>query len=179
MLRSYLRLVLFAVGLLVGVQVPGVINDYAQRVEAHRLEAQQSLRGFSETAQRFFNGDLQALVAHYRASEDPVFRSDAVSIGALLARNQLLEREWQALQGPWYEKAWHVLAKADPQLRQETLNGYNYQVLLAPEAIAWGIACALLLAWVVESIILFIGWTLWFGRRRAKPVAEPLVRRER
>jgi len=179
MLRSYLRLVLFAVGLLVGVQVPGVINDYAQRVEAHRLEAQQSLRGFSETAQRFFNGDLQALVAHYRASEDPVFRSDAASIGSLLTRNQLLEREWQALQGPWYEKAWHVLAKADPQLRQETLNGYNYQVLLAPEAIAWGIACALLLAWVVESIILFIGWTLWFGRRRAKPVPEPLVRRER
>ncbi|KTC37183.1 hypothetical protein AO269_06680 [Pseudomonas putida] len=159
MLRSYLRLVLFAVGLLVGVQVPGVINDYAQRVEAHRLEAQQSLRGFSETA--------------------PVFRSDAASIGSLLTRNQLLEREWQALQGPWYEKAWHVLAKADPQLRQETLNGYSYQVLLAPEAIAWGIACALLLAWVVESIILFIGWTLWFGRRRAKAVAEPLVRRER
>ena len=179
MLRSYLRLVLFAVGLLVGVQVPGVINDYAQRVEAHRLEAQQSLRGFSETAQRFFNGDLQALVAHYRASEEPVFRSDAASIGALLARNQLLEREWQALQGPWYEKAWHVLAKADPQLRQETLNGYSYQVLLAPEAIAWGIACALLLAWVVESIILFIGWTLWFGRRRARPVAAPLVPRER
>jgi hypothetical protein len=91
----------------------------------------------------------------------------------------LLEREWLALQGPWYAKAWHVVAKADPQLRQETLNGYSYQVLLAPEAIAWGIACALLLAWVVECIVLFIGWTLWFGRRRAKPVAEPLVRRER
>jgi len=179
MLRSYLRLVLFAIGLLVGVQVPGVITDYTQRVEAHRIEAQQNLRGFSETAQRFFNGDLQALVAHYRASEDPVFRSDAQSIGGLLARNQMLEREWQALQGPWYARAWHVFAEADPQLRQETLNGYSYQVLLAPEAIAWGIACALVLAWVVECVILFIGWTLWFGRRRAKPVAEPLVRRER
>jgi hypothetical protein len=179
MLRSYLRLVLFAIGLLVGVQVPGVINDYSQRVEAHRLEAQKSLQGFSETAQRFFNGDLQALVAYYRSSQDPVFRSDADSIGALLTRNQLLEREWQALQGPWYARAWHVLTQADPQLRQETLNGYTYQVLLAPEAIAWAIACALVLAWVIECIVLFIGWTLWFGRRRAKPVAEPLVRRER
>ena len=36
MLLSYLRLVLFAVGLLVGVQVPGFISDYAKRVEAHR-----------------------------------------------------------------------------------------------------------------------------------------------
>ena len=40
MLLSYLRLVLFAIGLLVGVQVPGFINDYAKRVEAHLIEAQ-------------------------------------------------------------------------------------------------------------------------------------------
>lgn len=37
MLLSYLRLVLFAIGLLVGVQVPGFINDYAKRVEAHQI----------------------------------------------------------------------------------------------------------------------------------------------
>ena len=38
MLRSYLRLTLFALGLLLGVQVPGFIDDYANLVEAHRLE---------------------------------------------------------------------------------------------------------------------------------------------
>lgn len=38
MLLSYLRLVLFAVGLLVGVQVPGFINDYDKRVEAHLID---------------------------------------------------------------------------------------------------------------------------------------------
>ena len=43
MLLSYLRLVLFAIGLLVGVQVPGFINDYAKRVEAHLIEARQQL----------------------------------------------------------------------------------------------------------------------------------------
>lgn len=46
MLLSYLRLVLFAAGLLIGVQVPGFINDYAKRVEAHLIEAQNGLRGF-------------------------------------------------------------------------------------------------------------------------------------
>ncbi|MGY2498465.1 DUF2937 family protein, partial [Klebsiella pneumoniae] len=40
MLRSYLRLTLFAFGLLLGVQVPGFVDDYAKRVEAHRLESQ-------------------------------------------------------------------------------------------------------------------------------------------
>ncbi|WP_407315516.1 DUF2937 family protein [Pseudomonas sp. nanlin1] len=172
MLRSYLRLVLFTLGLLVGVQVPGVITDYSQRVEAHRLEARESLKGFNETAQRFFNGDLQALVAYYRASEDPVFRSDAESINNVLSRNQLLEREWQALQGPWYARAWHVLSAADPELRDETLNGYSYQVLLAPAAIAWGLAGALVLSALVESVLVGLAWVAGFGRRR------PVVRRD-
>jgi hypothetical protein len=48
MLRSYLRLILFTLGLLVGVQVPGFIEDYAKRVDAHRLEAEQGLKGFRE-----------------------------------------------------------------------------------------------------------------------------------
>jgi hypothetical protein len=168
MLRSYLRLVLFTVGLLLGVQIPGFISDYSKRVEAHLIEAQQSLKGYSDTAERFFKGDLQALVAHYRSSEDPVFRSDADSLNQLLTRNQLLDREWQALQGPWYAKAWHVISAANPDIRRETFNAYTYQVLLVPEVIAWGIVCALLLALVVESFFLLIGWVINGGRR--KPV---------
>ena len=46
MFLSYLRLVLFTLGLLIGVQVPGFINDYANRVEAHLIEAQTGLAGF-------------------------------------------------------------------------------------------------------------------------------------
>ena len=100
MLLSYLRLVLFAAGLLIGVQVPGFINDYAKRVEAHLIEAQTGLSGFQNTANQFFKGDMQALVAHYRASEDPVFRSDADSLGTLLTRQVALDKQFQAMQGP-------------------------------------------------------------------------------
>ena len=99
MLLSYLRLVLFAAGLLIGVQVPGFINDYAKRVEAHLIEAQASLSGFQGTANQFFKGDMQALVAHYRASEDPIFRSDADSLSNLLTRQLALDKQFQAMQG--------------------------------------------------------------------------------
>jgi hypothetical protein len=159
MFRSYLRLLLFTFGLLVGVQIPGLINDYTQRVEAHLLESREGL-----------NGDLQALVRHYRASDDPVFNSDADSIDSLVARNRLLEEEWQTLQRPWLVRTWHVLVAADPALREETLKGYSYQILLAPEAIAWGLASAMLLALVIESLLMLIGWAILGGRR--KPV-EP------
>lgn len=93
MLRSYLRLLVFTFGLLVGVQVPGFITDYSQRLEAHRLEAQQSLKGFRATAEKFFKGDLDALVAHYRVSDDPVMRSDGQSVAALVSRDAQLEAD--------------------------------------------------------------------------------------
>ncbi len=171
MLRSYIRLVLFTAGLLIGVQIPGFISDYSKRVEAHMLEAQQSLRGYNETAQRFFNGDVQALIQHYRSSDDPVFRTDADNINNLLTRNQTLDREWLALQGPWYSRAWHVLTAADTDIRNETWNGYTWQVLLSPEVMGWGLLCALLFSLVIESIVVFIDW-VFVGRHHVRPVGR-------
>lgn len=164
MFRSYLRLALFALGLLVGVQVPGFIDDYSKRVEAHRIESEQGLKGFRETARRFFKGDLVALVGHYQASADPVMRSDAQSLGTLVERSAFLEREAKAMQGPWYGQVWHLATAADHELMEETFAAYRYQVLLAPEAIAWGIACAMLLAWLLESLALLVGMLLGVGR---------------
>ena len=166
MLRSYLRLALFAFGLLLGVQVPGFIDDYGKRVEARRLESQQSLKGFQDTAQKFFKGDMDALVAHYRVSDDPVMRSDAQSVAHLVQRSALLEREWQAMQGPWYAQAWHLATGADRDLLGETLQAYRYQVLFTPEAILWGVICALLLAWLAELLVVLFGWMLGAGRIR-------------
>lgn len=169
MLRSYLRLVLFTAGLLIGVQIPGFISDYSKRVEAHLIEAQKSLGGYNDTAQRFFNGDVQALIQHYRSSDDPVFRTDADNINKLLTRTQVLDREWQALQGPWYMRAYHVLTAADPDIRSETWNGYTWQVLLSPQVIGWGLVCALLFSLVIESLVLFIDW-VFVGRHHVRQV---------
>ena len=174
MLLSYLRLVLFAIGLLVGVQVPGFINDYAKRVEAHLIEAQTGLRGFESTAQQFFNGDLQALVAHYRASDDPVFQSDANSLGAMLDRQVALDKQFQAMQGPWYIRALQVAVAADPDIRLETWNGYSYQILLAPEAMGWGLGGAMLLSFGLECLFRLIDWVVLGGKRlrQSRPIEE-------
>ena len=166
MLRSYLRLTLFALGLLVGIQVPGFINAYADHIEARRLEARQGLAGFQDTAGRFFRGDLDALVEHYRVSNDPVIQSDAQSVSALVQRARLLERESQIMQGPWYAQAWHVVMGADPELRRQVWNSYRFQILLVPAAIAWGLCCALVLAWLAESILLILCLALFPQRHR-------------
>ena len=166
MFRSYLRLLVFAFGLLVGVQVPGLVDDYGKRVAAQRAESEESLLGFRETAARFFNADLNALVAHYRASTDEVMRSDADSIAHLVSRSELLEAEWLAMQGPWYAQAWHLATGADHELFEETLRAYRYQVLFTPDALLWGVISALLLAWVAELLVLMFGLMFGSGRLR-------------
>ncbi|MCF4997642.1 DUF2937 family protein [Pseudomonas syringae] len=178
MLLSYLRLVLFAAGLLIGVQVPGFINDYAKRVEAHLIEAQTGLQGFQNTAQQFFKGDLQALVAHYRASDDPVFRSDADSLNTMLNRQVALDKQFQAMQGPWYIRFLQVALAADPDIRQETWNGYSYQILLTPEAMIWGMSGALLLSFGIECLFRLIDWVVLGGRRlrQSRPIEDRDVR---
>ncbi|WP_323161612.1 DUF2937 family protein [Pseudomonas fluorescens] len=178
MLLSYLRLVLFAAGLLIGVQVPGFINDYAKRVEAHLIEAQTGLRGFQGTAEQFFKGDLQALVAHYRASEDPVFRSDADSLSTMLNRQLALDKQFQAMQGPWYIRFLQVVLAADPDIRKETWNGYSYQILLTPEAMIWGMSGALLLSFGLECLFRLIDWVVLGGKRlrQSRPIEDRDVR---
>lgn len=169
MVLSYLRLTLFALGLLVGVQVPGFLADYEQQIGARRAEADIALQGYRDTAQQFFDGDLERLIAHYRASADPVFQRDASSLRVLVARQALLESEWWAMQGPWYRRAWHVLFRADDELLEHTWAAYRFQVLLAPFAIAWGIGCALVFALLAEMAWRLVTWPLQPRRRPAPP----------
>ncbi|WXL27842.1 DUF2937 family protein [Ectopseudomonas mendocina] len=166
MFISYLRMVLFALGLLVGIQVPGFIDDYQKRVEAQLLESEKGLEGFRKTAKRFFKGDLVALVGHYAQSADPVMRSDAASLSELVDRVTFLKRESIAMHGPWYSQTWHLIINADQELMSETLKAYRYQVLFAPEVIAWGLAGALLLALLVEGGLLMIVALLGQGTTR-------------
>jgi hypothetical protein len=178
MLLSYLRLVLFAAGLLIGVQVPGFISDYAKRIEAHLIEAQAGLSGFQGTANQFFKGDMQVLVAHYRASDDPIFRSDADSLSNMLTRQLALDKQFQAMQGPWYIRFLQVALAADPDIRKETWNGYSYQILLTPEAMIWGMSGALLLSFGIECLFRLIDWVVLGGKRlrQSRPIEDRDVR---
>ena len=165
-------------GLLIGVQVPGFVSDYGKRVEAHLIEAQTGLQGFQRTAEQFFKGDLQALVAHYRASDDPVFRSDADSLSTLLTRQQALDKQFQAMQGPWYIRVLQVALAADPAIREETWNGYSYQILLTPEAMGWAMGGALALSFGIECLFRLIDWVVLGGRRlrQSRPIEDRNLR---
>ena len=101
MLRAYLRLVLFALGLLIGVQAPGFVDQYAKRVSAHYIEATKSFAGFQRTANEYFGGSIEALIAYHEASSDAVFKDEAKNVAAIYARLKELALELDAGFSMW------------------------------------------------------------------------------
>ncbi|MBN24712.1 MAG: hypothetical protein CL578_06650 [Alteromonadaceae bacterium] len=152
-IREYLRLAVFAMGLLSGVQIPAFIDQYQKRVDAHLLEARQNLAGFKQTAERYFEGDMTALIHHYRSSPDAVFQQDAKNVQLIYERTTLLQNQWDNLNSGVVERAYYVARHYNPQLLQETINQYSYTVPLEPVALGWGICIALLFAAVFDIFI--------------------------
>jgi hypothetical protein len=154
MLRAYLRLVLFGVGLLAGVQVPGFVDQYAKRVSAHYIEVTRNFAGFQLTADQYFAGSIDALIAHHEASPDAIFKDEAQIIRALHGRLQSLAAELDAMRRSMLSRIAHVAFRADPDILKETLAAYTYSVPLNQDAILSGVAAGLLLALAVESLML-------------------------
>ena len=153
MLRDYARLVVFAVGLLIGVQAPGFVDQYAKRVSAHYLEAQKGFSGFRATADQYFNGSVSALIAHHRASSDQVFVDEAKTIQALHDRLTTLAAELAALEGPLLRRIIHVAFSPDREILSETMAAYSYTVPLAPAAIVCGVTAGFATALIVEALL--------------------------
>jgi Protein of unknown function (DUF2937) len=155
-LRAYLRLVLFALGLLAGIQAPGFLDQYAKRVSAHYIEVTKSFAGFQRTADLYFGGSVEALIAHHESSPDLAFKDEAKSVVAMYARVRQLALELDAMSRSLISRLFHVAFQPDKEILDETIAAYSYTVPLNQEAILCGLIAALLLALLVESILIGI-----------------------
>lgn len=166
--RGFLRLAVFGTALLAGLQVPGYMDQYGKRVDAHLLEVTHNLSGFQETANQLFDGDLEALITYYTNSNDQVFERDANSIRIIYNRYLRLTREQTAVSAPWYNSAAHILFAADPEIRDEALEQFTYTVTLEAEALEWGVGTAVLITLLVELALVFLGQLSPWRRRQRK-----------
>lgn len=155
---DYLRLTLFCSGLLIGIQVPAVVDQYEKRVDAQLTEAKAILAGFQETATRYFQGDIQALLKHYELSEDDVFRHDANNIRYIFERVRSLEAEQNSLSQSAIQRVFHVLVTPERETFRQTMEQYSYMILIDLQALVWGVLFGFLSATLVEGILHLFGY---------------------
>jgi len=71
LLKAYSRFAIFATGILIGIQVPSFVDQYAKRIDAHYQEVSINISGFQKTADSLFDGDLEALITYYERLLSP------------------------------------------------------------------------------------------------------------
>lgn len=138
---------------MLGIQVPSFMDQYSQRIDAHFREVSINISGFQTTADRLFDGDLEALIAYYASSNDEVFESDADSIRLIANRYTRILNERNALQNNAFAVALHVMFAADQEFLDEALDQYSYTVPLNSVAIQWGIALAIFITLTMDLSI--------------------------
>ncbi|MGX9460263.1 DUF2937 family protein [Shewanella sp. A14] len=158
-LMDYIRLVLFVSGVLIGIQVPGFVDQYGQRLEAHQLEAKLSLAEFQRDADRFFAGDISKLIRHYQQNNDPVFSAGGESIESLYQRYTSLTQALSRFNQHSYSPYQQIILAPQKDIQSEVWQAYSYVILLKPQAIAIGLLFGLIVSMLCELIlsILYMG----------------------
>ena len=156
-LKTYLRMVIFAAGILLGIQIPSFVEQYAQRVHAHLQEAQSIFAEFQKTADRFFDGSIEKLIHHYQTANDAVFNADALTIERIYDRLAHLRAEHAALDRPLAFRIFHVLFNADRVLLHESITHFTYTVPLQPQAIGCGLILGVAACLILDGIMFAVG----------------------
>lgn len=149
-LFEYIKLVIFVGAILVGIQVPGFVDQYGKNLAAHVSESQHSIAAFQADADKYFAGDLNRLLKHYQQQVDPVIIAGGASIGSLVERNIQLMQALQAFNSSIYSPYRQVFLQPIQEIRAEVWQNYSYTVVLNGTSIVIGILVAVLLLALFE-----------------------------
>ena len=149
----YLMIIVACVSLLIGLQVPSFVDQYHKRVDAHLREVIVNLQPFVEIATKYFDGDMEKLLALHRNSEAQPFKEEGKAIEQMLQRKAHFEAELTALNTDLPHRALHVLMHSDQQLREEALAQYSYTVPLDIPALSFGAGAAIAVLLIVELLL--------------------------
>ncbi|GHA12039.1 hypothetical protein GCM10008090_22340 [Arenicella chitinivorans] len=152
-LFEYIRLVLFVGGVLLGIQVPGFVDQYGQRLQAHTVESERSLSDFQKDADRYFDGSIEKLVSHYQNNPDKVVQQGGGNIGKLYQRQQYLQSAYQAFTASWWSPYVQTLFNPVVDIRAQAVESYDFSVMLNSHAIVTGLIVGLSLGVILELIL--------------------------
>ena len=165
----YVRLFIFAIALLFGLQVPGFVEQYGIRLEARLLESKNNLGAFQDDADKYFSGDINRLIAHYKNKPDQIIQDGGVSIEAILIRNQTLISAHQNFTKNNVAPYLHTFFQPVHDVRENTLNNYNFMVLLNSKSILFGLSLGVSFILLIDFLLMVLSHLFKSLIKRPKP----------
>lgn len=150
-LLRYFMIVVACFFLLAGMQLPNLADQYEKRVDATLREVTVNLQPFLIIANQHTGGDIEALITLHRQSNVAVFKAEADAIERIYRRKLRFEGEHKALQTHLPGRLFHILFRADAELREQTLLQYSATVPLTQQALVSGGVVALFMLLLLEG----------------------------
>ncbi|MEL0658312.1 DUF2937 family protein [Psychromonas arctica] len=170
-IKRYSLQLVFTLSLLLGLQLPNFLQQYELRLQGHFVEAQQQLAAFQSLANKYFSGDLSALITKHKNSKDSLYREEALVIENTYSRVQFLQQKIDNLNQPIWYKLWELTQQINDPIVNETWTGYQANVLLNQQAILVGVSVAVTLMLSLEFFLYLIKLVLLtlFLQAKSKP----------
>lgn len=153
---SYFKMGLIIACTLLGIQVPGFVDDYGKHLNARLIESNKAVAEFQDDADKFFGGDLNKLVSHYKQSNDDVFTEGGNSIEAVVSRNTQLKNAWGKFKQSMLGAYTQTLASPIPEVRKEVWENYSFNVLLNKSTLVVGVVIGFVCLLFFELLV-FLG----------------------
>lgn len=174
MLYRYFIIALAIAAALIGVQIPNYLTQYQQRLDAQLTEALVYYNEYQRIADKYFDGDMTALITLHETSENPVFQDEAVPLRQLVERVQRFQFEQSQLQQGYLQQLWFVATAASPELREHTWRMYSFNVPLNQRAVITGVVAALMLVLLLDILTGGCRMVIRRIRRKHRPTGRDL-----
>jgi hypothetical protein len=158
LLQRYCIKLVFALTLLLGLQIPNFLQQYEIRLDGHYIEAKNHLYEYQILADRYFAGDLQALISKHKDSDEKAFQDGAFVIENLVKRFNYLQAQKNSLTAPLTERLLFLARQLNSPLFRETQNNYRAEIVLNKNAISVGLILALISSLLVELLFFMGAW---------------------
>ena len=154
----YFLILIACISILLGIQIPGFVDQYEKRLDAHFIEVKNNLRGFQEIADRFHGGSLEALIKKHEQSEDKTFNGEAKPIRNMYERYLRFKDEKTALETHLAGKVAYIVAHKDQEILDETRSSYSYTIPLNKSAVYSGFLSVIAVVLALELLkMIFLG----------------------
>lgn len=150
---SYIRVFVSLACTLAGIQVPVFVDQYGKSLESHLIESRNALDKFQDDADKYFDGSLENLIAHYKNNEDQVFNEGGDSIQSIYDRNLMLRKRFEQFQSSPWAAYTQALVSPVPEVRKEVWENFSYAVQLKPNSIAFGLISGLVITLLIELLL--------------------------
>lgn len=146
--------IVFAVGVLIFLQLPNFIDQYTQRMGGYYDAQKENLELYQGIADKYYDGDLKQLTDSFAKSNEPAMKETAEELEKISSRVKELEEGLDILEsGTFLRQVVYMVFNIDLKLARGTLKAYTPGMPFTSEGLLSGLIGGVIVSLLFNGIV--------------------------